>query len=192
MCLSIPSQPFSSVNPSNLFFQALWEQLGAISSEVPTLPLGFHSPLEEMAASSQRADPCSAGTTAVLLLPVSLEWMGPHEKPLKYLLLLCRSLNLGQRENGKSTGRKSREWEFCNSSNQTQAACSKLNQNANQAAPQDNRILQDFKDTRSTSTFTFSCISISQLSTAMILSQYDARNLSGTKSRKESITLLQL
>jgi len=91
VCLSIPSQPFSSVNPSNLFFQALWEQLGAISSEVPALPLGFHPLLEEMAASSQKADPCSAGTTATLLLPVPLEWISPRENLLGYPLLLCRS-----------------------------------------------------------------------------------------------------
>lgn len=101
------------------------------------------------------------------------------------------TLNLGQRENGKSTGRKSREWEFCNASNQTQAPCSKLNQDTNQAAPQNNRILQDFKDTGPIRTFTFSCISIFQLSAAMILSQYDARNLNSTKSRKEAITLPQ-
>jgi len=101
------------------------------------------------------------------------------------------TLKLGQRENVKSTRRKSREWGFCNPSNQKQAPCSKLNQDMNHAAPGDNGILQYFKDTRPTGTFNFSRISIFQLSTAMIPSQYDARHLYGNKSRKESITLLQ-
>lgn len=126
MCLSIPSQPFSSVNPSNLFLQALWEQLGAISSEVPALPLGFHPVPGEVGWQQWPAQCRHSSSTAASALGVTESapktlTKSPKTPPVPGQGTGRSPLKLEQgRKKGKSTGMKSIEQNVCNTPKQTQ------------------------------------------------------------------------